>query len=151
MGISGPLVRMRSGSNTRYASLQVLLPRFGQKPQNKNVYIGSESTYTPERFQEALERAVKMRQDAEAAYRVAETRARRADARALKAAMAEARAGVPTNAKSTGRGGVDAAAQAVVKAIAQAGANGKRSVARRGAATRSAPARTRGTRAAARG
>jgi hypothetical protein len=91
VGISGPLVRMRSGSSTRYASLQVLLPRYGQKPQNKNVYIGSESTYTVQRFKEALARAVQMRHDAEAAYRIAETKARRADARAMKAAMALAK------------------------------------------------------------
>ena len=88
VGISGPLVRMRTGSNTRYASLQVLLPRFGEKPQNKNVYIGSESTYTVERFQEALERAVQMRQEAEAAYRVNESKSRKAEARAMKAALA---------------------------------------------------------------
>jgi len=88
VGISGPLVRTRTGSSTRYASLQVLLPRFGEKPQNKNVYIGSESTYTPERFTAALERAVKMRQEAEAAYRIDETKARKADAREMKAALA---------------------------------------------------------------
>lgn len=88
VGISGPLVRMRTGSSTRYASLQVLLPRFGEKPQNKNVYIGSESTYTVERFQEALKRAVELRQEAEAAYRLDETKARKAEAKAMKAAMA---------------------------------------------------------------
>lgn len=88
VGVSGPLVRMRSGSSTRYASLQVLLPRFGEKPQNKNVYIGSESTYTKERFQEALERAVAMRQAAEEKYRQDEAKARRAEAKALKAELA---------------------------------------------------------------
>jgi hypothetical protein len=88
VGVSGPLVRMRAGSSTRYASLQVLLPRFGDKPQNKNVYIGSESTYTKERFQEALERAVAMRQAAEDKYRQDEAKARRAEAKALKAELA---------------------------------------------------------------
>lgn len=88
VGVSGPLVRMRTGSTTRYASLQVLLPRFGDKPQNKNVYIGSESTYTKERFQEALERAVAMRQAAEEKYRQDEAKARRAEAKALKAELA---------------------------------------------------------------
>ncbi|MCE2658913.1 MAG: hypothetical protein LW854_11815 [Rubrivivax sp.] len=88
VGVSGPLVRMRSGSSTRYASLQVLLPRFGEKPQNKNVYIGSESTYTKDRFQEALERAVAMRQTAEDKYRQDEAKARRAEAKALKAELA---------------------------------------------------------------
>lgn len=91
VGISGPLVRQRRGSSTRYASLQVLLPRFGEKPRNKNVYIGSESTYTIERFNEALERAVELRQKAEKAYRLDEARARKAEARALKEALAAAK------------------------------------------------------------
>jgi hypothetical protein len=129
VGISGPLVRMRTGSSTRYASLQVLLPRFGQKPQNKNVYIGSESTYTVERFQEALARAVQMRADAEAAYRIAETKARRADARALKASMA---AGGPVPAP---RG--KAAAKAAVGTAS--GAAGRRAAA--GAKSTARPAR----------
>ncbi len=157
VGISGPLVRMRSGSNTRYASLQVLLPRFGQKPQNKNVYIGSESTYTVERFQEALARAVKMRQDAEAAYRVAETRARRADARALKVAMAAAKAGAKAAgaareaAKAAAKGGAKPATRGSARAAAPAtnGASGRRTAARSPVTSRRSPAA--GTRAAARG
>ena len=88
VGISGPLVRLRRGSNTRYASLQVLLPQFGEKPRNKNVYIGSESTYTPERFKEALARAVELRAKAEKAYRLEETKSRRAEAKAMKDALA---------------------------------------------------------------
>ena len=88
VGISGPLVRLRRGSNTRYASLQVLLPQFGEKPRNKNVYIGSESTYTPERFKEALARAVELRAKAEKTYRLEETKSRRAEAKAMKDALA---------------------------------------------------------------
>ena len=118
VGISGPLVRMRTGSSTRYASLQVLLPRFGEKPQNKNVYIGSESTYTVERFQEALKRAIELRQEAEAAYRLDETKARKAEAKAMKAAMA-ASAPAPKPAKP--------AAKAPAKAPA------KRAAAKKGA------------------
>jgi hypothetical protein len=114
VGISGPLVRMRTGSSTRYASLQVLLPRFGEKPQNKNVYIGSESTYTVERFKEALARAVELRQEAETAYRADEAKARKAEARAMKAAMAaegpapkpaKAAAGKATAKRATARKG----------------------------------------------
>ena len=118
VGIIGPLVRMRTGSSTRYASLQVLLPRFGEKPQNKNVYIGSESTYTVERFQEALKRAIELRQEAEAAYRLDETKARKAEAKAMKAAMA-ASAPAPKPAKP--------AAKAPAKAPA------KRAAAKKGA------------------
>lgn len=90
VGISGPLLRERRGGQSRYASLQVLLPRFGQKPLNRSVYIGSPSTYTAERFEQALAKAVELRQQAEQAYRRDETQARRADARALKAGLAAA-------------------------------------------------------------
>lgn len=117
VGISGPLVRMRTGSSTRYASLQVLLPRFGEKPQNKNVYIGSESTYTVERFQEALERAVTMRQEAEAAYRVDESKSRKAEARAMKAALASQPVPKPATKKPAAKAAAKAAAK---KAAAKA-------------------------------
>ncbi|MBL8327762.1 MAG: hypothetical protein JNJ71_02850 [Rubrivivax sp.] len=128
VGISGPLVRMRTGSTTRYASLQVLLPRYGDKPQNKNVYIGSESTYTVERFQEALDRAVKLRQEAEAAYRVDEAKARKAEAKAMKAALGPAavapkaaprKAAAKPAAKAPAKAAAKAAAKAPVKAPAK--------------------------------
>jgi len=91
VGISGPLLRRRRGTNTEYASLQVLLPRFGDKPLNRNIYIGSRSTYTVERYQEALAKAVALRLQAEQAYRADETRARRASAREMKAVLNAAR------------------------------------------------------------
>jgi hypothetical protein len=90
VGISGPLLRERRGGQSRYASLQVLLPRFGQKPLNRSVYIGSPSTYTAKRYKEALAKAIELRQQAEAAYRAEETKARRAEARALKSGLAVA-------------------------------------------------------------
>jgi hypothetical protein len=90
VGISGPLLRERRGGQSRYASLQVLLPRFGQKPLNRSIYIGSPSTYTVKRYKQALAKAVELRQQAEAAYRAEETKARRAEARALKAGLAAA-------------------------------------------------------------
>jgi hypothetical protein len=122
VGISGPLVRMRTGSSTRYASLQVLLPRFGEKPQNKNVYIGSESTYTVERFQEALKRAIELRQEAETAYRLDETKARKAEAKAMKAAMA-ASAPAPKAAKPAAKAPAKAPAKrAAAKAAPKKGA-----------------------------
>ena len=91
VGISGPLLRQRRDTGSSYASLQVLLPRFGQKPLNRNIYIGSPSTYTHERFDEALVKAITLREQAEQAYRTDETRARRADGRELKALLNAAR------------------------------------------------------------
>lgn len=83
-GISGPVVRLRRGGHTRDCSLAVLIPTYGEKPKRRNVYIGTENTYTPERYQAALTRAVEMRREAEEAYRVAATKAKRADAKAFK-------------------------------------------------------------------
>jgi hypothetical protein len=81
VGISGPIVRLRRGSALRDCSLAVLIPRFGQKPLRRSVYIGTENTYTVERFHEALEKAVAMRAAAVEAYEKAATRDRRAQAR----------------------------------------------------------------------
>ena len=88
-GISGPIVRGRAGGRARDCSLAVLLPRFGQAPTRRSVYIASESTYTPNKLRAALKRAVAMRAEAEAQYRAAATRARRAEAKVLKAMLAE--------------------------------------------------------------
>ena len=88
VGVSGPIVRQRAGSNVRSCSLSVLLPRYGQPPRCSSVYIGTENTYTVERFQAALERAVAMRREAEAAYEAAATKARREGAKLLRAVMA---------------------------------------------------------------
>ncbi len=85
-GISGPIVRQR-GENVRTANFSVLVPRFGDKPRCRTVYIGNENTYTPERYQVALERAIEIRQEAEEAYEIAATDARRGDIRALKAML----------------------------------------------------------------
>lgn len=86
-GITGPVVRTRSNSNTRDCSLMVLIPRFGEKPRRRTIYIGTENTYTIERYDAALARAIEMRREAEAAYEKAATKAKRADGRALKAQL----------------------------------------------------------------
>jgi hypothetical protein len=87
-GISGPIVRSRPSGNVRDCSLAVLLPRFGSTPERRSVYIGTERTYSKPKFEAALVQAVKMRTEAAEAYQRAATRARRADARELKAMLA---------------------------------------------------------------
>lgn len=87
VGISGPVMRVRRGGRTRDCSLSVLIPRYGQKPRRRTVYIGTENTYTEERFEAALQRAIAMRAEAEAAYERESTRARRALARAHKESL----------------------------------------------------------------
>jgi hypothetical protein len=86
-GISGPIVSQRSDGGLRSASLSVLLPRFGNTARVRSIYIGSESTYTRERFRQALAQAMALRAAALAAYAVAAARARRRAARELKALL----------------------------------------------------------------
>lgn len=84
VGISGPVVRQRRGSAIRDCSLSISIPVYGDKAKRRSVYIGTEQTYTPERFQAALERATAMRTKAEEAYQRAATKAWRAAAKELK-------------------------------------------------------------------
>ncbi len=85
VGISGPLLRQRRSGSVRDCSLAVLIPRFGSVPLRRSVYIGTENTYSAEKYSAAVARAVEMRATAEAAYQRAETRAKRAEGRAFKA------------------------------------------------------------------
>jgi hypothetical protein len=84
VGISGPVLRTRGQSGARDASLSVLIPRFGQKPLRRTLYIGTEKTYTTERYEAALARAIALRTAAALAYDAAATQAKRADAREQK-------------------------------------------------------------------
>jgi len=86
-GITGPVVRVRRGGKTRDCSLMVLIPRFGDKPRRRTIYIGTENTYSLERYHAALERAIAMRREAEEAYEKATTKAKRSEARAHRAAL----------------------------------------------------------------
>ena len=86
-GISGPVVRTRAGSGARSANLSVLLPRFGDAPRCRTVYIGSESTYTREKYKAALAKAIALRQEAEVAYERAAARAKRKAAAQMKAIL----------------------------------------------------------------
>jgi hypothetical protein len=78
VGISGPVVRLRRGSTVRECNLLVSLPRFGAIPRRSTIYIGNENTYTTQRYERALERAIKLRDAAEKAYRQEATRSKRA-------------------------------------------------------------------------
>ncbi len=96
-GISGPIVRQRRGGRVRDCSFAVLLPRYGDAPLRRSVYIGTENTYTQAKYRAALGRALELRREAEEAYRRQATRARRAEAKLLRqsvlAAQAQAKAG----------------------------------------------------------
>lgn len=116
-GISGPIVRARRGGRVRDCSLGVLVPRFGKTPLRRSIYIGTEHTYTAAKLEAALERAVAMRKEAEEAYQLEATKARRADARELKALV---KAGIQSKRKANPR----AASRAIEAAsVAQAPEN----------------------------
>ena len=83
VGISGPIVRQRPGAKVRECNLSVSLPRYGMVPRRSTIYIGNENTYTVQRFEDALARAIKLREDAEDTYRRDATRSKRADAQRL--------------------------------------------------------------------
>ena len=83
VGISGPIVRTRPGAKVSECNLLVSLPRYGEPPKRSTIYIGNENTYTVQRFEDALARAIKLREQAELTYRRDATRAKRADAKAM--------------------------------------------------------------------
>jgi len=87
-GISGPIVRGRAGGRARDCSLAVLLPRFGEPALRRSVYVATETTFTQAKLRAAVKRAMAMRAEAVEAYRRAATRARRADAREMRALLA---------------------------------------------------------------
>lgn len=93
-GISGPIVRQRKGTTVRTANLSVLVPRWGLPPRCRTVYIGNENTYTIERYQAALERAIQIRREAEEVYALEATKAKRREARQMKAQMKDLLAAV---------------------------------------------------------
>ena len=91
VGISGPIIRRRNDQAVRECSFGVSLPRFGAEPRKRSIYIGNENTYTPEKYEAALAKAIELREAAERAYEVAATRAKRAEGRTLVVANQSAR------------------------------------------------------------
>ncbi len=83
-GISGPIIRRRGGTGTRIAEFSLTLPQFGSGPKRRTVYIGTENTYSLEKFNIALNKAIELRQAAELKYEVEATRQRRREARLYK-------------------------------------------------------------------
>lgn len=112
VGISGPIVRQRAGAAVRSCSLSVLLPRYGQSPRCSSVYIGTENTYTVERYLAALDKAVAMRREAELAYEAAATKAKRAAAKALRPGAPPPTDVRPVRVKPAAKGGKAAAKKA---------------------------------------
>ena len=90
VGISGPIVINKAGSERQAAVLSVLVPRFGQTNQVREIHIGTPATYTPARYRQAVAKAVQLRTESLAAYEAAATKARRKEANEMKRAMSAA-------------------------------------------------------------
>lgn len=117
VGISGPIVRQRASSRVRDCSFAVSLPRFGGAPRGRSVYIGTENTYTVEKYQAALAKAVALRESAEEAYQRAATRAKRAEAKVLKEQLKSILAAAPAAKASKAKPAAKAAPKAAPKAV----------------------------------
>lgn len=86
-GISGPIVINKAGGERQAAVLSVLMPRFGQTNQVREIHIGTPATYTPARYRAALAKAVQLRSESLAKYEAAATRARRKAATEMKRSL----------------------------------------------------------------
>ncbi len=85
VGISGPIVRRRAGSKARQCSFSVSLPQVGAPKRSRSVYIASETTFTMQRYDIALEKAIRIRKQGELKYKRDATMAKRAAALRLRA------------------------------------------------------------------
>mgnify|MGYP003587038114 CR=1 FL=1 len=77
VGISGPTASVIGNSDISQHHLQVSVPRYGKTPTTRKVYIGTDNTYTDERFEKALLKAIKIREDSVKAYELEHQRATR--------------------------------------------------------------------------
>lgn len=82
-GISGPILRARQG-RVPTAELSVSLPRFGQRVDIKAVYIGSQNTYTEDKYRDALAKCIELRVSAVERYLQDAEKARRATMASLR-------------------------------------------------------------------
>lgn len=73
-GISGPSL-LSPAKGTHFAVFRVLLPRFHAQRLTTTVYIAAESTWSQERYDKALAKAIKRREDAVRQYRADAKRA----------------------------------------------------------------------------
>jgi len=77
VGVSGPITRRRKGHSALQYYLQVTFPVPGGKPVNRSVYIATENTLTPEKYQLALAKAMATRDTGVRKFKLAATKAKR--------------------------------------------------------------------------
>ena len=80
LGVSGPVARIRDGTRFTQYYLQVNFPIPDGKPANRSVYIATENTLTPEKYQAALTKAIALRDSGVRKFKLATTKAKREQA-----------------------------------------------------------------------
>ena len=90
LGISGPVTRRRGGEGFIQYYLEVNFPRSRGKPANQSVYIATENTLTPEKYQAALNKALSLRESGVRKFKLATTKAKRNQAGASSLASGDA-------------------------------------------------------------
>ena len=93
VGISGPIVIGKAGTDAMSAVLSVAVPRFGKVNLTKKVHIGTPSTYTKSRYRQALAKAIEIREQGMAQHEAEATKAKRGQAATLKKALRSAASG----------------------------------------------------------
>lgn len=86
VGISGPREHRRANKQAPYYSLQVSIPLASGGSTTRQVYIGTQNTANDQRFDDALAKAVLLRDAAVEIYTQTKTRARRRAAAAVQRA-----------------------------------------------------------------
>lgn len=76
-GIYGPILKSIPGRSAEVAYLVVSIPIFGKRNKVKWLYLGTEATYTVEKFNRVLKRAKTLRAESLRDYRIAMTAASR--------------------------------------------------------------------------
>lgn len=84
VGISGPREHRRSDKQVAYYSFQVSVPLASGGSTTRQVYIGTQNTMNDQRFDEALAKAVLLRDAAVQTYTQTKTRAKRRAAAAVR-------------------------------------------------------------------
>lgn len=91
VGISGPILVQKRGSEEQSAVLSVLVPRFGKTNLTRKVHIGTPTTYTKSRYRDAVAKALEIRSEGLAKYELEATRAKRKAAVQVKKLLATSR------------------------------------------------------------
>ena len=80
VGVSGPISRRRVGHSALQYYLQVTFPIPDGKPVNRSVYIATENTLTPEKYQAAIAKAISIRDSGVRKFKLAATKSKREQA-----------------------------------------------------------------------